>query len=419
MNRKFSGTYEELQGIPTLREFWRKICGATKSDPDLGAAKTFWSASLIGNAHSRNLVQEASAALLDGNLGRADRLIGWALAYVLLERKLLDCVDERVLIFQPPLDFHSRTMPFRQKSEEAITFLNQSIMSFIGEARICGVLKKQGLDRTRARLVHNARILNFISGLCRAKHVRAENALLTCDTTSGLILEVEKDLNSLVESPMENAGESLGAFRGIHQIPELLAIFFNKTAHDYVNCADVRERELILYDACDVLNLMIESLHILFLKMTPRAYHQIRDHLGDTSGSQSDAISRKLMRESALAIFSLLNALDRSNLERRMLARLSILVRSWRDIHIMFPLFYLGSRGVRSLMGSPDALSATIRMRDSIQGKDGFYPVPDVTESSALEGIEGYIQPALSSITKRRFADVQERTGFYARRGKK
>jgi hypothetical protein len=70
-------------------------------------------------------------------------------------------------------------------------------------------------------------------------------------------------------------------------------------------------------------------------------------------------------------------------------------------------------------MGSSDALEAAFRMRDSMRGKDGFFPSVDLTTDYAAKGLEGLVQPQLSGLTKLRFRDVQKRSGFYARRGRK
>jgi hypothetical protein len=105
-------------------------------------------------------------------------------------------------------------------------------------------------------------------------------------------------------------------------------------------------------------------------------------------------------------------------------------VFQWRDQHLHLPRNNLGGESTKSLTGSPDAVAAVQRMADTARSKD---PMSSLAKARGLpiasplrppskftqylnskDSLDAHILATTGQSTQDRFANVQERAGYFA-----
>jgi hypothetical protein len=221
-------------------------------------------------------------------------------------------------------------------------------------------------------------------------------------------------------------------FRAAHQMPEILVDAANDHIeaalgcigdHSYLEAAALLQRVDRLLDAVVLL------ADILVDHLDTDHYHEIREHLGVTSGSHSVGLHFHLMRDLLPALAAAVEKVvdDPKAGSSAGIAELRIYARSiakhvdrWRLSHMNLPRTNLGGAGTgtRSLTGSSDALQTVARLRERAPGRTGNETLFKATDWTTLivplSTIEQRLLRNIASRTKERFPDVQSRSGRFA-----
>jgi len=410
MKRRFSGTYADLQGIPTVEALWEGLAHYLDSPTDFVQA-TYFVAADVAAIHIEQQLQRSLAAHELGKRGPLIRLLGWAQSYSRLRVRLLESALQSGELQRPE---QSSSAVNDAKLEELVSHIAVERYSRDGPQLIKRALEHR-LDSSETRILHCLRLIQYYAQTAKHKRRRLLTALIKVDPTyPQKLLDAEPLYGLLLDHPLSRDRESLNAFRGLHQIPEMLALTANKLIEKASQDPFLPTSLQLLND---ILAVAIECVEAMFSNLTARSYHEIRDYLGQTSGSQSTEMSKKLLRSGMLALSRVAAEQSSQGAAPLYLRKSLSQIRHWRDLHSLFPLLYLGSAGTKSLIGAVDALTAALNMRDAHLGRDGAISEPDVRQAELLDGIESIVQPVLSDLTQSRFAEVQLRTGFFSKKG--
>lgn len=250
-------------------------------------------------------------------------------------------------------------------------------------------------------------------------------------------------------------------FRGLHQIPELIAAEINERLE--VSIRALRDEDLAnALEQMVWINALTEpiaaSLPPMVDSLSTHDYHQIRENLGLTSGSHSIGLRYHLFTDlyeqlcEQIAHYAEVTPSDPDANEedrdyvppRRVMASPSrasttpigpllaqvlafrSFVFNWRDEHQHLPRNNLGGGHTRSLTGSPDAVRVVRNMAEharahdpalALLGEERGCPPADLTAYLQSAGsIDDLLLKATGRVTQARFTDVQERLGFFANR---
>jgi tryptophan 2,3-dioxygenase len=216
-------------------------------------------------------------------------------------------------------------------------------------------------------------------------------------------------------------------FRGLHQIPELLAREMNDRLEVAVlalrrgDC-DGGAEQLMWVNALS--QPVRACLRPLIDNLATSDYHEIRENLGLTSGSHSVGIRYHLFTD---LYEQVCEALPRPvpGLLRAQLAAFRAFITGWRDAHLHLPRNNLGGDATKSLTGSPDAIAVVRRMGEHARAHDPArelltHPAdghPIVAPYLEARGsLDSAVLSATGRVTQAKFVEVQERSGFFADR---
>lgn len=412
--QRFAGTYADLQGISIVEALWDTTCSRCPT-PMARAAATYWLSAAVAATHAGKLLADIPTPSTRSTRKKLERLLGWALSFLQIRRQLLERAGWYIEGDTAGAERVASLSWDAQVSSGLAHATQQILKLFPSGDSLRRTVASGGIDQERCRTLHWMRHATYLDTISAHRSSRYLPAVSMRGDPR--LASIAPQLSELLIHPTNRDAESLAAFRGLHQVPECLALSAIDCLDAALASSHQAERSRLLVCASDSVELMIACLNGLALQLTPRAYHEIRAFLGETSGSQSVSIARRLLREKVAALANNLHVPDWQTSRPELLRFLS-LTRAWRDLHLLFPLLYLGTSGTRSLVGAPDATTAVIRMRDGLVGHDGIATPSGATYPAITSGIEESVQPALSAITQGRFPDIQNRTGFYARRGK-
>lgn len=256
-------------------------------------------------------------------------------------------------------------------------------------------------------------------------------------------------------------------FRGLHQIPEILAVEVNNRLEAAIR--SLRQNEFVkTVEHLDFVSVLMEGMLAALPPMVDSLatsdYHEIRENLGQTSGSHSvglryhlftdlyEQLAQEVVGRSEITekltlsgpsrkIESKIDAKGPSFVETCFLSlivtrclKLRADVFQWRDQHLHLPRNNLGGESTKSLTGSPDAVVAVQRMADTARSKD---PMASLAQARGLpaanqprlpgklteylisrESLDAHILATTGRGTQERFANVQERAGYFANASK-
>lgn len=317
------------------------------------------------------------------------------------------------------------------------------------------------LDCVDFNLVHLARICNHESTVW--EHSLAE-VHVPAHVPSYATFVVASGMRDAVYDRVLTGDSFFTQFRGLHQIPETLGEEVNDRLEQAIR--DLRaDRVRAAIEQLSRINVLTEgilaALPPIADNLATSDYHQIRENLGLTSGSHSVCLRFHMFTHLYEQLWEELRALvrrtpalgdgtevdgireadrlrgaDSQTWLIHMLSdqclRLRAFIGQWREEHLNLPRNNLGGDYTKSLTGSPDAVQAVKHMRDTARGRDPMTPLARSrelvrTESETADGeLTRYLDSAESldsrllgmtgRITQRRFADVQQRLGFFASR---
>jgi hypothetical protein len=321
------------------------------------------------------------------------------------------------------------------------------------------VLAQEPLTSSRFSILHLARIVNHESTIWErplvavAVPVSAATGTYAEFTASATLREAVRE--------HELTGDSyFTQFRGLHQIPELIAAEMNELLEQAIRALRAREVEAST-EALVSVNLLTQPvaacLPVLVDNLATRDYHGIRENLGLTSGSHSVGIRyhlfthlyEQLCDEIAVYARERWHDGDGDGVPAAMRAGMTAgahdggvatlmgqllafrtFIFQWRAEHLHLPRNNLGGGGTKSLTGSPDAIGVVNGMMEHARASDparAFYddparaldpegPGPLTSMLHAAGSTDEALMLATGRLTQGTFVEVQERLGFFANR---
>jgi tryptophan 2,3-dioxygenase len=321
------------------------------------------------------------------------------------------------------------------------------------------LLAQRSLDDNQLSLLHLARLCNHEATIWESN---LNSVSMTLNVRSYEQLICPQILRDAVYDTFLEGDTYYAQFRGLHQIPEILATEIN----DHIEIAILQMRSRSLEDAYEHLrhaNILSEvlliSISAIVDNLTTADYHNIRENLGLTSGSHSVNIHYHLFKDLYEQVWHEFSeclgegnnqkqtpheALSQADLKRREdqhaflihlltneLLKLRAFISEWRNEHLHLPRNNIGGGYTKSLTGSPDAVQAVKRMRDVAAIKDQALPIitahgitsheaqitPLTSYFDTSSSFDRKILEATGNVTRARFKNVQERLGIFANKG--
>jgi len=309
-----------------------------------------------------------------------------------------------------------------------------------GRLPIDATLSEHSVDRPLFTLIHAARIANHESTIWEDN---LADVGVDAYVPSYEMFVAAAGMRTAVYDRVLTGDTYFTQFRGLHQIPETLG----EEANDRL-VETIRDLRAARFEAAsDHLRIVTVLVDGMLASLPPMAdnlatsdYHAIRENLGLTSGSHSVCLRFHMFSDlyqqlsAALALHA--DALERVRtswlLERLRSEALTFrsLIFQWRDEHLHLARNNLGGGATKSLTGSPDAVTAVRKMRQSARVSDpmlslarsrGLHspasgdPAPRLrTYLDSAESLDTHLLLATGRVTQRRFVQVQERLGFFA-----
>jgi tryptophan 2,3-dioxygenase len=452
-------TYEALQGLSALEK-----ARAQELPPASGATRVrcLLQAVEVALHNLADLLVRAGTDVAAGAIGPAAVKLRWSLGF---HRVLswLSQLPHRLLL---PAEAGAATVrlidsPAKADFFRALLRLDKLLKAaFAGDReRLAAAVANESLDSNLALLLH-------LTLECDRETVVWEQNLAELPVPVPVVSYatfIGAEWVRVAVEDMRLQGDTfMMQFRGLHQIPELLAA----EACDLMEAAVRGIRDGALSAAVEALEAAGTLFEGALPCMTAMAdnlcaadYHRIRENLGLTSGSHSANLHHHLFHDlyNALAEAALQHLAaaageedlegaarwaagrrhgsDKAWLTYHLLCQ-CLAVRGriayWRELHLNLPRTNLGGLATRSLIGSVDAVSAVRRMRESALQNDALaavvraYRLPDglvrdYRTPAALYFESGtswdeFLEQVVGDVTQGRFPQVQERVGVFAGR---
>ncbi|MEM7474269.1 MAG: hypothetical protein AAF483_04695 [Planctomycetota bacterium] len=245
--------------------------------------------------------------------------------------------------------------------------------------------------------------------------------------------EYESLLQQLVSCPSAYVDTFLQQFCLLHQIPELLSRIVVDRVRDALQ-VDRRDKEIAAFGIAERLIRIAQScLRPLVNELLPLDYADIRQHLGVTSGSHSKVIASVLLQEVVEElrefIVGHLGTTKPSPQKKRVIEmayRIFDLLHRWRELHVHLPRNVLGVGGVKSLIGSREAVRAAESLASRHQGESNgdadylqrlsAFAIGAEHIGEEIVMLDQLLLEKTGESTKVRFKAVQERTGIFSKR---
>ena len=347
------------------------------------------------------------------------------------------------------------------KYESVLRAFDQSIIKQLTKdnLNIESILGDQSIDSDEFKLLHLIRICNH------------ETEIWDCNFDKICVPEVNLTFNEFVGSAcvqeavydmVLNGDTYLMQFRGLHQISEILGEEINSRLEEVIQ--NLRQNYLqqaveYMYSINILTEGILATLPPMIDNLSTVDYHQIRENLGQTSGSHSFCLHQRLFRDlyeklwEAMVcrilgdiprgcieetIRKAIHQLDRRrfhNVQDWMMyllvnecLKLRAFIFHWRETHLHLTRNELGGNFTKSLIGSPDAVKKVKYMRNKAQDKDPMRNLayvrgllheeePKKTRVSTYinsdTSLDNQVLTATGNVTKKRFIDIQTRSGFF------
>lgn len=448
-----ASTYDELQALPHLRA--ARDAYALPKASGAGGVRALLQAAEIALLNVADLLARARADVEGGALGRAVVKLSWAHGFhrVLLR---LSMATERLV--EPAAEvvhaLHIDDSPAFRAFVDALAAFDQGVAA--AGLPIEEALAHESLDTTLFRLLHLARVSNHEATVWEPAFAAVP---VGADAPPYEQYVATAELRAAVDDTKLDGDTFFMQFRGLHQIPEIVADEVNDRLEAAIRALrgdELRASFDHLAAANLFLDVMVACVPPMADNLATADYHDIRENLGLTSGAHSAALRyhlfHDLYEQLCAALLAALGTSDgdlaqsvqrvaemggetRGESDRAWLLDLLLrealtlrrLIDRWRMLHMHLPRNNVGGFATKSLAGSRDAVEAVRQMRDSAAGSDPLRSLrlPHADDSRAgKSALQAYLQSpasldrqlltATGRITQDRFPDVQRRTGIYA-----
>lgn len=441
-------SYEKLQAVHLLLELRSKSDIPLSTTPS--AIQTVLQASEIAIINLTDLQNRASEDILNGRLGAAVEKLPWINGFhdILISLSQMPHLFDREQEISTGTISVSNSLAFTDFLGSSKK-LDASVLGKIPANEIEEALRTGGLSNLTYNLLHNLRLAH------EKNNIWARN--LNAIPFPSRHLPYENTVNSrLLKSAVYDtnlAGDTFYTqFRGLHQIPELLAFEANehlKGAAKLINTRNLTQALVHLRTANTLVNGIVVSMPPILSSLATSDYHKIRENLGLTSGSHSQNLNKELFKERyfelSQAVIELVSGSPKpiDEIEARFKAiagnpkadnnswntyllikealELRAHIKHWRALHVNLPKNNLGGNMTKSLVGSPSAIEAVEHMMRIAESKDPLnvvaraFGIEADTDSAYISSdLETTLLALTGKITQERFPDVQYRTGFFA-----
>jgi len=435
--------YRDLQGLPVLERAREQY-----PLPHASAASTIrviFQAGEIALLNLADLMARAAGDVSAGRTAPATVKLSWARGFhrVLVRVSLMP----QQLGIMPPADGPCARLsiadsPGFAEYLAALARFDRAMLDEIdgGRLSIDASLADESLDSPLFSLIHAARIANHESTIWEENLI---DVPVAADVPSFGEFVSAPGMRAAVYDRVLTGDTYFTQFRGLHQIPELLG----DEANDHLEQSIRDIREARLETASDHLRRVTVLAEGMLASLPPMAdnlatsdYHIIRENLGLTSGSHSVCLRFHMFSDLYHQLAEALTARSHTGggsptpwlLDRLRSEALTFrsLIFQWRDQHLHMPRNNLGGGSTKSLTGSPDAVTAVRKMRQSARASDPMRPLAQTRGLRDLAGddheprLRAYLDSddsfdsrvlvATGRVTQRRFVQVQERLGFFA-----
>jgi hypothetical protein len=445
-------TYDELHGVGYLRHA-REIASESLGSRDR-QLRTIFQAVEVALLNLADLTTRVIGDLASGSISAAVVKSAWIGGF----HRVLDCLS------QIPLRLPRRATTASLRGSATISVQGLSAFPvYFNVARdldaalvyhcnrtacLEAVLAERSLGDPLFRLLHDARVAMAIAD-CWER--RLTGLLVESELSSIGVWIGEDEIREAVFNKQLDGDTFFTQFRGLHQIPEILAIEVNACLREALAALHARDR----FQAATQLAAVNELAEGIGASMLPMVdclvasdYHRIRKNLGLTSGSQSTALRKELFGENYSQLAREVRKLvfesgdgcypgvpgasetaDAAWATQALvdgLLRLRGQIERWRERHTLLPQHNLGGGQTKSLIGSPDAVEAVAHMKSRADERD---PALDfLAERQQLlarnsgefraylespHSLNSQLMEATGRLTRKRFVDVQERRGFF------
>jgi tryptophan 2,3-dioxygenase len=458
-------SYEKLQALHILKST-AETHVLLKASPE-SLIRAVFQASEIALLNLSNLTHRALLDLKEGQINSAMVKLSWFYEFHI--------VLERLSLIPHKIGFtYDKNSPFGQLSiQESPAFQEylQALKSFDCSAaqyiknkhlHLEQTLANQSIDGIEFNLLHLLRIGNHTAKIWehRLANVFVPTLVHSYEDFVGSV-----KLHEAVHSMALSGDTFFTQFRGLHQIPEILAKEINDCLEGVIQ--DIRLSHLqIAVEHMSWINVMTEGILVampsIVRNLSTSDYHKIRENLGLTSGSHSIWIRHQLFGELYEQLWKEISTCiaeysgrDRKDSIETMLDEISqarfdspqawfiyllcneclklrIFIDQWRALHLHLPRNTLGGNSTKSLTGSNDAIQMTEHMRTIGREKDPMLPLArsrKLIEQGVAEqvgALTNYLESGVSldtmllkatgDVTQQRFNDVQKRTGFFSQK---
>lgn len=417
-----AATYDELQSLSVLRAA-RDAQALPRASAE-AAVRAGLQAAEIALLNVVDLLTRATGDVDAKNWGGAAVKLSWAAGFhrVLL---LLGTTVQRFARRSPHrTTLHVDDSPAFRRFFDALQAFDRSVLT--SGLPMEHTIAEESLDSIACRVLHIARMTAHEATIWEASltsvraptHVSYEQYIAT------------EELRTAVETPQLTGDTFFMQFRGLHQIPEILAAEANdriESAIRFVRVGDAERAVEQLEGASALMQVVVFCVPAMADNLATSDYHRIRENLGVTSGAHSAALHYHLFHDLYTQLASAImegGVADTSPLVEQAIG-LRALIDCWRTLHMHLPRNNVGGVATKSLAGSPDAVDAVRSMRRTAASTD---PLRDVAIADAEplrqsllqrylrseESLDAHLLAVTGDITKHRFSDVQQRAGIYA-----
>ncbi len=310
--------------------------------------------------------------------------------------------------------------------------LSAAIQALLTKGDLSKTIFDGYLSDSRARIFHQAKNIVLLINISLIPHQRVPPSLVSEE-----IINAHIDCAVVAARGIETTPPTyLSQFCLLHQIPELLApsvLSHWEAAETAMANQDGAGAVSAVRTAAELLSVVITSLWPLIELMYPARYYAFRENLGATSGSSSASLRGKMLTSAFVKLSERFLDFERQSDEdqaghraalAREIGRIRRLLYAWRQLHLALPRNVLGKNGTKSLMGSPDALTAARTMLRVFSNKDPLSdrfgsqtiePISPPAELTTTADLDDFLLAATGEAARDRFWQVQDRVGPWAK----
>jgi len=366
---RIADTYDTLQSLVLIREMQRTYL-AGRDGPD--AVKTLIFCSDLISYNIIKLLQRILRTLSAGASPQLASVIGPAV-WISNLLGLSDAITT-VAIAHGGLQLRRR---------QRVELINELLDTY---SDVCVEFTKINMTRLVSDSIERGYLDDAVAALVQNFKLISASIQRHTFTRTSYDFQVDGDyyayIRICIDSMCTSADTYIDQFRLLHQIPEALAVVIDHGVRESVALAsagNIIESAHALDKVMDLFDLVIVSLDPLLELMYPSEYYKFRENLGGTSGSHSQSLALRLLREAYMlmattfrhVVENLDSASDRGAVAALTSAAFGFRHRVylWRQKHLLLPRNVLGVE-TTSLTGSKNAPDAVHRLAETFERLD-------------------------------------------------